>query len=337
MDNNMNDSMDVLQEENNINRVTNKGVNYVFLISTVLQFMIAIILGTIVFIIIYFTKSGDETKILHYYVLPLVEISAIFLPVVFYFLITKVNYKKVLRLNSIKLKHIPALIILGISSQFVGGFLNTMAVYILQFFGNVPTQEIPAPVNVTELMYALIAIAIIPAVFEELLTRGIIMRGYEGFGIKWGIIISSILFGIMHYDVINFIFPIFLGLILGYVVYRTNSIYSGMIIHFVNNALAVFMIYFYTQPLTDYYGKISVIELLQYFGIALIAAVFVAGSVYYIFKTTSVDGYNEEVSELVEHKALSVKELLHWPIIATVAILFISFYVFIDSVIRGIQ
>lgn len=79
-------------------------------------------------------------------------------------------------------------------------------------------------------------IALLPAVCEELIFRGVITNGLnESFGTKTAVIFSSILFALMHQNLQQFFYQMFLGGVMAYIVIKTGSIVYTMILHFVNN------------------------------------------------------------------------------------------------------
>ncbi len=90
------------------------------------------------------------------------------------------------------------------------------------------------------LVLILFVVAIMPAIGEELLFRGVLYGSLRHkFGGKWAILISAIVFGAFHMSVVKFIPTGFMGAALAYVVYRSGSIYIGMVFHFVNNAISM--------------------------------------------------------------------------------------------------
>jgi hypothetical protein len=111
--------------------------------------------------------------------------------------------------------------------------------------GEIPPTPIEIPNNVRDLLITLGIVAVVPAVFEEFMVRGIIMSSYEKRGTKVGIIISAIFFGLLHMDIKNLFGPIVFGIIFGYIVIRTDSIFAGMIAHFANNAFAILIGFLY--------------------------------------------------------------------------------------------
>jgi membrane protease YdiL (CAAX protease family) len=83
------------------------------------------------------------------------------------------------------------------------------------------------------------AVGIAP-VLEEFFFRGFIQHALERrWGAQNGIIAAAALFGVSH--MLPWVFPLhfFLGLAFGYAVYATRSIWSGVILHAANNAVAV--------------------------------------------------------------------------------------------------
>ena len=96
------------------------------------------------------------------------------------------------------------------------------------------------------LMANLLVIALIPAVGEELLFRGLIQNGLS----KWSgkvhlsIWITAFLFSAIHLQFLGF-FPRFLiGAMFGYLMVWSGSIWLPIVAHFVNNAAAVLLSYF---------------------------------------------------------------------------------------------
>ncbi|MBC3541025.1 CPBP family intramembrane glutamic endopeptidase [Rufibacter sediminis] len=86
-----------------------------------------------------------------------------------------------------------------------------------------------------------LAIAVAPALLEEMLCRGIILKGLlERYSVPKAIIWSAVLFGAMHLNPWQGITGVVLGLFIGWVYYRTRSIYPGILIHFANNAISFF-------------------------------------------------------------------------------------------------
>ncbi len=92
----------------------------------------------------------------------------------------------------------------------------------------------------------LLIMAIIPAIGEELLFRGLLTRWISKLtkNMHINIIITSIIFSAFHLQFFGFIPRFLLGMLLGYTYYFTQSIWSSILLHFVNNAMMV-TVYFW--------------------------------------------------------------------------------------------
>lgn len=98
-----------------------------------------------------------------------------------------------------------------------------------------------------EFWAALPVMGIIPAIGEELLFRSLMMRyaAKKMVGnIFWPIMLTSVLFALVHGNVVGFPSLLVAGLILAYVYYLTRSVVMSMVAHFIVNGSQVMLIYF---------------------------------------------------------------------------------------------
>lgn len=84
----------------------------------------------------------------------------------------------------------------------------------------------------------IIGIALVPAIFEELLFRKVILNYSKIYGNMFAILFSSLLFAIYHMNLNQAIFAFLIGLLFGVIAVKTNSIKLTMILHFINNSYA---------------------------------------------------------------------------------------------------
>ena len=89
--------------------------------------------------------------------------------------------------------------------------------------------------NVVTAILFFINIAIIPAIFEELYFRKALISLTRKFGNKFAIFISAVAFGLIHMNMVQGIFAFFMGLILGNLYVKTNSMKLNVLIHGLNN------------------------------------------------------------------------------------------------------
>lgn len=93
-------------------------------------------------------------------------------------------------------------------------------------------------------------IAIMPTFIEEIGFRGILLQNYRESGVWRGILLSSVLFGLMHMNLNQMLYATVLGILMGLLVEATNSIFSSMLMHFLINGSNVLMAYQQLQTST---------------------------------------------------------------------------------------
>lgn len=145
------------------------------------------------------------------------------------------------------------------SSNFspVGGALCATVVAVatlaLGFCTDALTELLPKmPEFLEELMKSmtsgtlwinLLSVSVFAPLFEEWLCRGMVLRGLLGNNVKpvWAIIISAAFFAFIHLNPWQAVPAFLLGLLFGYVYYRTGSLKLTMLMHCTNNTFAVIM------------------------------------------------------------------------------------------------
>lgn len=94
------------------------------------------------------------------------------------------------------------------------------------------------------LLLNLLVIALIPAVGEEMTFRGVIQQSLtRRMNPHIAIILSAAIFSFFHFQFFGFFPRLFLGILLGYMFYITGSLWTSILMHFVNNGAAVTLYY----------------------------------------------------------------------------------------------
>lgn len=88
----------------------------------------------------------------------------------------------------------------------------------------------------------LLHVALVPAVCEEVLFRGYVLRAFEKSWSIWpAIILSGILFGLYHLQLTNLLPLLSIGILLAFLTWISGSIVPAMVAHFVNNGSSVLL------------------------------------------------------------------------------------------------
>ena len=88
-------------------------------------------------------------------------------------------------------------------------------------------------------------VCVFPAICEEMLFRGYILSGFRSRYSEWvTVAFVGVSFGVFHTSVMRFPATCFLGMTFAFIVCRTGSIIPGMILHCLNNSIAIICMYF---------------------------------------------------------------------------------------------
>ena len=148
-----------------------------------------------------------------------------------------------MRLKLFKAVDIP-LMVFALCFMLFGG--STISFYIYrvapEFFGKSSSAMLAqGSGSAGAVIYALVSVAILPAVTEEFLFRGIITAEYERNGVALAVVLSSLTFALIHFDLVRIPVYFFNGVILALVMYATRSLFASMFVHAANNILAMFL------------------------------------------------------------------------------------------------
>jgi len=200
-------------------------VNVFFLLTTIIYIGASVIFGAME--VDFFTHVA------------IIQFLVLLAPVLVYILIMKQSLKQSLKLNNITIgQGLLSAAIMAVSLP-IAVFINTVVLFLLSFMGNLLEPQIPTPTNANSFLLSLFFIAVLPGICEELFFRGLLFGNYEKMGVKRAILYSAIIFAIFHFDIQRLAGVLFLGIVFGYLVHYTGSIYSSMIAHTVNNGLSV--------------------------------------------------------------------------------------------------
>lgn len=150
---------------------------------------------------------------------------------------------------ALKIKSLPVMDMILVGGMAFTGygviiFVNLVWYALLSQFGQPLTQDVPPITTGMEFWVAVAALGIVPAFCEELLFRGVLLSAYES-RLKWApaIIMVGIMFAAYHVLLLTIPAIILLGIMITFVVYRTRSIWAGVLYHFIHNFLSVCLTY----------------------------------------------------------------------------------------------
>ena len=133
---------------------------------------------------------------------------------------------------------------IGLAVCLAGNIITNLLIQLLSSSGvelSQPSDSMAKIDTVPALLLSLVATAIMPALLEEFALRGVIMQPMRKYGMAFAIISSSVIFGVMHGNLIQAPFAFIVGMGLAFFAIKCNSLWIGVIIHMLNNGYSVVM------------------------------------------------------------------------------------------------
>lgn len=160
------------------------------------------------------------------------------LPLFFANSVEKKPAKPFLRLRMITVGAIVRAVLLGavgwLAAQLMGGAI----IQIVQLLGGEMVQPYQVLLDASSWV-ALLAGALVPAICEELSFRGYVLGALRPLGPVAAVVVTGLLFGALHLSLIRLIPLSLLGMLWAMSVQRSGSVVPGMIMHFLNNGIAL--------------------------------------------------------------------------------------------------
>lgn len=138
-----------------------------------------------------------------------------------------------------------AMFFFGVSFCAFANIAVSYASYFFEGFGidyDVDFGENPQ--GIFGFLLSLIATVVIPGLIEEFANRGLIMGLLRRYGDGFAVVVSALLFGLMHGNFEQMPFAFLVGLVLGYIVVKSESLWIAVAVHAFNNFVSLFFDYF---------------------------------------------------------------------------------------------
>lgn len=211
------------------------------------------------------------------------------------------------------------IVLLGVGFCLFSSFAVAFGGQIFDVVGlEFPEIDYKMPKGPLGILISVLSIAFFPAFIEEFSLRGIVLGFLRRHSSTLAIIGSALVFGFMHASTEQIVFAFFVGLILGFITVKTESLWPAITIHFINNLISVMSSY-----LSEINDEISSILLVIVFTLAVLASVF----------AILVLSKKEDFFKLCETSEIPVAQKLRWfltaptIIISVILSLIIAFFV----------
>lgn len=197
---------------------------------------------------------------------------------------------------------------------FLSGFVNLTS-YGLSALGYSKSMDLPIVLdNIRNYLLSIIFLCGLPAIMEEFLFRGVILGGLlnnaksNASRIAF-VFLSALIFALCHQSAGQFVYPLIMGVVFGFVYMITGNIWYSVICHFVSNSLVItlnFIQNIFNIPIADMgINALSII-------IAFVCLIVFVLCIYFVFKYMRKICKNQSTFDLIncEIDELKIQENL---------------------------
>ena len=133
-----------------------------------------------------------------------------------------------------------AMFFIGLSVCAFANIANSYCGYFFKSIGiNYNVDYGDNPSGFFGFLLSLLATAVVPSLVEEFACRGLVLGILRKYGDGFAVLVSAILFGLMHGNFDQMPFAFMVGLALGYIVVKTESLWIAIAVHAANNFISV--------------------------------------------------------------------------------------------------
>ncbi len=165
-------------------------------------------------------------------------------PAVVYMVVRRLSYAETVRFKKMKIADMLLAVLFGILIQPAATLINAIS---MVFSKNVTGSSIFNIAERVPFLIGLLLVAVMPAVLEETVYRGVFYNEYSKSNPWKAALLSGLMFGIMHGNINQFCYAAVLGFVFALLIEATGSIVSTMLVHFWTNAASVVMLYLYPK------------------------------------------------------------------------------------------
>ena len=161
-------------------------------------------------------------------------------PIGLYCLICRPNMRETFKVRSLSGNQVLLLVFIGMTVMLGGNGINNAFSYILTLIK--PDFSIPPLFGSQSVGYilAMAAMSVVMApLTEEFMMRGFVLSAFDKKPAAVGIVFTAAAFGVMHLTMYQVVYAFILGIFLALAVHYTRSVWAGVIVHAVSNALSV--------------------------------------------------------------------------------------------------
>ena len=288
-------------------------------------------LVTIVGALMLATSYIDISKISKntnpYLTVMILQLICIGLPAVFFCLLRPQEYRHTLGLRIPKVRHI-TISVYALIMLVSGGIALSILMYMLFPEAFSASGMDMKNLNIAEYtdkdsIYAALTFAILPAILEEFLFRGVVRSEYSKYGALSSVLLSSLLFGMLHFTPVRLPIYVFSGIVLALLAGACNSIIPSVLVHIANNLFVLYFEKYIYKIAGKHSGGLTLLAFIVV-SVLLLAAILFFGRAQSLHREFAMEN---RPSPLIKKVKISDSPLIVQSILSPTLLIFVVLYV----------
>lgn len=208
-----------------------------------------------------------------------------FLVTIIYSIIVKADFSRIYPFEKVSGNTVFLLCSLGLAVAMIANYASNLLLGLFDLVGIDANIDMDYKCDsALDVILFFVTVAIVPALVEEFAFRGIILGSLRKHSDSLAVLVSGVVFGLMHGNFAQIPFAIVVGLILGYITVKTNSLLPAIIIHFLNNSISVALTLLSTNTNLPEY-------IINMINIAVMLIIGIVGLISFIVLSTKHKGF----------------------------------------------
>ncbi len=162
------------------------------------------------------------------------------LPSIIWMIKERISPRSFLRLRKLDLPSILLVLLLAFLLYPTLTLINAVSMLFLKYS---ISSTLSASSSLVSFPAMFLTVAVVPAILEEVVYRGVLFHTYRQHSIWKGAVLSGFLFGMMHANFNQFFYAFALGFVLALLAEATGSLFSTMLVHLCYNGFSVLVLY----------------------------------------------------------------------------------------------
>lgn len=245
------------------------------------------------------------------------------IPFIIYGVLIAIPRKTALPLKRPKASVTFEAVCVGFGASAVGTVVSQLIYNAMAMSGVYPiAPDFSAPPEPAAAVLNVIMLVVAAPLFEEFVFRGVIMQSMRRFGDVFALVVSALLFSLFHGNLVQSPNAFIMGLVIGFFVIKSGSVWTGVIMHFANNLSSVIFTEL-TKNCTMEFQNVA-------FGMYQIAAFAIGIIVFTVIKCTKKNYFKLNRNHSGQPIIAEGKKYLAFitsPTIIIITLVFISFMV----------